>query len=67
MRAREPARKFVCAYIGTVGMAHGLDVVLRAAESLKVAGRIVNVEFRIVGDGAERQELELRGGVASAR
>ena len=48
--------KFVCAYIGTVGMAHGLDVVLRAAERLKVAGR-TNVEFRIVGDGADRQEL----------
>jgi colanic acid biosynthesis glycosyl transferase WcaI len=50
-------RKFVCAYIGTVGMAHGLEVVLRAAEKLKQAGR-TNVEFQIVGDGAERQELE---------
>jgi colanic acid biosynthesis glycosyl transferase WcaI len=55
-RANE-GRKFVCAYIGTVGMAHGLDVVLRAAEKLRDADR-TNVEFRIVGDGAERQELE---------
>lgn len=53
----DSGRRFVCAYIGTVGMAHGLDVVLRAAEKLKTAGR-ANVEFRIVGDGAERQELE---------
>ncbi len=50
-------RKFVCSYIGTVGMAHGLDVVLRAAEKLRNWGR-TNVEFRIVGDGADRQELE---------
>jgi colanic acid biosynthesis glycosyl transferase WcaI len=31
--------KFVCAYIGTVGMAHGLDVVLKAAELLKCGMR----------------------------
>ena len=49
--------KFVCAYIGTVGMAHGLDVVLQAARSLKTAGRN-DVQFWIVGDGAERARLE---------
>jgi colanic acid biosynthesis glycosyl transferase WcaI len=48
---------FVCAYIGTVGMAHGLDVVVRAARKLKVAGRD-DVVFWIVGDGAERASLE---------
>jgi len=49
--------KFVCAYLGTVGMAHGLDVVLRAAQKLKNAGRD-RVVFWIVGDGAERERLE---------
>ena len=49
--------KFVCAYLGTVGMAHGLDVVLRAAEKLKHGGRDGTV-FWIVGDGAERERLE---------
>src|SRR5262249_48092041 len=43
--------------IGTVGMAHGLDVVLRAARTLKAAGRD-DVVFWIVGDGAERSRLE---------
>jgi len=50
-------QKFVCAYIGTVGMAHGLEVVLRAAQKLKDAGR-ADVVFRIVGDGAERNRLQ---------
>lgn len=49
--------KFVCAYVGTVGMAHGLEVVLAAAENLKHSGRN-DVQFWIVGDGAERLQLE---------
>jgi len=51
--------KFVCAYIGTVGMAHGLDVVLKAAQMLRDSGRN-DVQFWIVGDGAERAALEHR-------
>jgi colanic acid biosynthesis glycosyl transferase WcaI len=49
--------KFVCAYIGTVGMAHGLEVILRAAQKLKSRGGS-DVEFWIVGDGAERRRLQ---------
>jgi glycosyltransferase involved in cell wall biosynthesis len=49
--------RFVCAYIGTVGMAHGLDVIVRAAHKLKEAGRD-DIVFWIVGDGAERSRLE---------
>ena len=49
--------KFVCAYIGTVGMAHGLEVILRAAQKLKSTGRS-DVEFWIVGDGADRSRLQ---------
>jgi glycosyltransferase involved in cell wall biosynthesis len=49
--------RFVCAYIGTVGMAHGLDVIVRAARKLKQAGGD-DVVFWIVGDGAERGRLE---------
>ncbi|WP_417740147.1 glycosyltransferase family 4 protein [Rosistilla oblonga] len=48
--------KFVCAYVGTVGMAHGLDVVLDAAEIQQREGRD-DTTFWIVGDGARRQEL----------
>ncbi len=49
--------RFVCSYIGTIGMAHGLDVVLDAAEELRAAGRR-DVLFLMVGDGARRAELQ---------
>jgi glycosyltransferase involved in cell wall biosynthesis len=45
---------FLAAYIGTHGMAHGLDAVLRAAKRLQ---REPNIRFLLVGDGAEREKL----------
>jgi glycosyltransferase involved in cell wall biosynthesis len=51
--------KFVCSYIGTIGMAHALEVVLKAAEILKSKGRR-DICFALVGDGASRVELEAR-------
>ena len=55
------AGRFVVSYIGTVGMACGLEVVLDAAEKLAAmphadCGR--EIAFAIVGDGAHRQILE---------
>lgn len=47
--------KFVVSYIGTVGMACGLEVVLDAAEKMK---KMKDVAFVIVGDGAHRARLE---------
>ena len=46
--------KFIAAYVGTHGMAHGLDVILDAAERLRHDPRIA---FLLVGDGAERAGL----------
>jgi len=46
--------KYVASYIGTHGMAHGLESVLRAAENLKDSPQFV---FLLVGDGAERDTL----------
>ncbi len=51
--------KFVCAYVGTIGLCAGLEVVLSAAQRLAQAGRD-DVAFLLVGDGAERQGLESR-------
>lgn len=48
---------FVCAYVGTIGMAAGLSVVLRAARILKERGRD-DIKFLLIGDGARRDELE---------
>lgn len=51
-----PPGRFVCSYVGTIGMAHGLEVVVRAARILKDGGRD-DVVFLIVGDGARRAGL----------
>jgi glycosyltransferase involved in cell wall biosynthesis len=49
--------KFVAAYVGTIGMAHGLDTVLAAADQLRSRTDIV---FLLVGTGAEQVALERR-------
>jgi glycosyltransferase involved in cell wall biosynthesis len=48
---------FVCAYVGTLGMACGLDIVIRAARTLQARGR-TDICFLLVGDGAVREALE---------
>jgi hypothetical protein len=47
--------KFVAAYIGTLGMAHGLGMILDAAEQSRGNPKLA---FVIVGDGSEREALE---------
>ena len=49
--------RFVCAYVGTIGMAHGLEVVLDAADRLRAQGRD-EIVFWLVGDGAQRERLQ---------
>jgi hypothetical protein len=44
---------FVCGYIGTVGMAHGMEIFLAAAELTRQR----NWKYLIVGDGARLDEL----------
>ena len=46
--------KFIVSYIGTLGMAHALDYVLRTAKRFTEVRDIV---FLIVGSGAERETL----------
>ena len=48
--------KFVCSYVGTIGMAHGLSVVVRAAVELKRLKR-EDIVFCLVGDGASRKAV----------
>lgn len=55
--------KFVCSYVGTIGMAHGLEVVIDAAQLLKARGRD-DIRFCLVGDGSQREALEDRARVA---
>lgn len=48
--------KFVASYIGTIGYAHGLEVILNAARNLKELQP--EVLFLLVGEGAERERLQ---------
>lgn len=62
-RARDPelanelgiGDRFVVGYIGTHGMAHGLDNVIRAADLLRDDDR---VRFLFVGTGAAKEQLQ---------
>lgn len=47
--------RFLVAYVGTLGMAHGLVTVLDAAELLR---DLEDVVFVLIGDGADRVRLE---------
>ena len=46
--------KFLVGYVGTIGMAHGLEILPKTAELLKDT----NIHFIIIGDGAERENIE---------
>jgi colanic acid biosynthesis glycosyl transferase WcaI len=52
--------KFIVSYIGTMGMAHGLETILEAAEQLRSTNP--EVAFLMVGEGAEKERI-----VATAR
>lgn len=47
--------KFVVSYIGTLGLAHGLETLIAAAEQLQNSAP--EVLFVVVGDGAERERI----------
>lgn len=47
--------KFVISYIGTIGMAHGLETVLEASAILQSTNR--EIAFLVVGEGSEKERL----------
>lgn len=54
-RAHDLEGKFVVGYVGTHGMAHGLDKVVEAAEALR---DLPNVRILLVGSGSEKAKLD---------
>ena len=48
--------RFICSYVGTIGMAHGLEVTIEAAKILKERNRH-DIAFCLIGDGARRKKL----------
>lgn len=51
---------FIAGYIGTHGMAHGLETLIEAAKILAGVERAARVRVMMLGDGAHRQRLEDR-------
>lgn len=49
--------KFVVGYIGTIGLAHNLDVILNTAKLFALDQKWQNIQFLIVGEGAEKFKL----------
>ena len=47
--------KFVVSYIGTMGMAHGLEIVISAAARLRHTNP--EIVFLVVGEGAEKERI----------
>ena len=47
---------FIVSFIGTIGMAHGLEVVLKAAKTIDDS----KIKFIIIGDGANKDKLVLK-------
>jgi glycosyltransferase involved in cell wall biosynthesis len=48
--------KFVVSYIGTMGYAHGLELILDSARELRQT--LPDVRFLLVGEGAEKEKLQ---------
>ena len=47
--------RFVVSYIGTLGLAHGLDTLIAAAEQMQISAP--DVLFLLVGEGADRERI----------
>lgn len=54
-KALNAEEKFVVSYIGTLGLAHGLETLINAAERLQFSAP--QVFFLLVGEGAERERM----------
>jgi glycosyltransferase involved in cell wall biosynthesis len=54
-RELDAENKFVVSYIGTIGMAHGLETVIAAAAQLRDTNP--EIVFLILGEGAEKEKI----------
>ena len=54
--AKKGDSKFICSFIGTLGMAAGLEIVIRAAQYLDSIDEL-DIVFHLVGDGADYENL----------
>ncbi len=52
------AGKFVAGYVGTHGLAHGLEVILECADLMRRIDQSDSHRFILLGDGAKKEELK---------
>lgn len=64
LKQLELENKFVAGYIGTIGMAHGLETLVEAAEILQGTPAAINIHFLVLGDGARKGVIK---GLASQK
>ena len=57
--------KFLVGYVGTMGMAHGLETLLDAASSLQTVCK--DVQFLLLGEGSEKERLRSMSPISRAR
>jgi glycosyltransferase involved in cell wall biosynthesis len=50
--------QFIAGYIGTIGMAHGLETLIGSAEILQSSPEAENIHLIILGDGAKKNNLK---------
>ena len=48
--------KFLACYVGTMGMAHGLDTIIEAAKNLR--STLPNAMLLLVGEGADKERIQ---------
>ena len=53
-------RKFCIGYIGTIGMAHKLDILLNLAKKIESSKYCNDFHILMIGDGSEKRKLEKR-------
>ncbi len=59
--------RFVAGYVGTHGMAHGLDTILDAAAILQSSQNAEHIRFLMLGDGARKSGLVARAAAMSLK
>ena len=52
------SRKFCIGYIGTIGMAHNLDILLNLAKKIELSENFNDFHILMIGDGSEKGKLE---------
>jgi len=60
IRSHKLKNIFRVGYIGTIGMCHGLEIILNSANEIRNKYNNKDIVFLVVGDGSNKQDLKIR-------